>query len=66
MAQTSQQKPVFETIKVQHVEVACDGGSGPLGHPRVFLHINRELGDVTCPYCSKHYVLDEHAAHGHH
>lgn len=53
---------MFETIEVSHVEVACDGGGGALGHPRVFLHIDHEAGDkVVCPYCSRTYVL--RAAH---
>ncbi len=41
--------------------VACDGGDGALGHPRVFLRIvDRE---VMCPYCSRLYVLNEGAGH---
>ncbi len=45
--------------------VACDGGNGPLGHPRVFLHFGSER-EVTCPYCSRAYQLAEGAkAHGH-
>ena len=44
-----------ETIHVHDRTVACDGGDGPLGHPRVFLHIERE--SVVCPYCSRLYVL---------
>lgn len=47
----------FETIEVQSLEVVCDGGGGPLGHPRVFLHIDQDKGDITCPYCSRTYVL---------
>lgn len=50
-------KPV-ETIYVDHEEVACDGGGGALGHPRVFLHLSEE-GEVTCIYCSRHFVLKE-------
>lgn len=46
----------FETIEVQSLEVACDGGGG-LGHPRVFLHIDQDKGSITCPYCSRHFVL---------
>lgn len=29
-----------ETIRVDSRTVACDGGHGPLGHPRVWLHID--------------------------
>ena len=45
----------FETIMVDHAEVSCDGGT--LGHPKVYLHIERETGEVTCPYCSRTFVL---------
>ena len=55
---------MFETIEVSHSEVACDGGNGALGHPRVYLHIDHDAGDkVTCPYCSRTYVLRT-AKHG--
>ncbi len=49
---------MFETIEVSTLEVACDGGGGALGHPKVYLHIDHGHGDsVTCPYCSRTYVL---------
>lgn len=49
---------MFETIEVSKTEVACDGGGGALGHPKVYLHTDPEHGDkVTCPYCSRTYVL---------
>jgi len=47
----------FEVIDVNSLEVVCDGGGGPLGHPRVFLHIDQDKGEITCPYCSRNYVL---------
>lgn len=47
----------FETIDVTTHTVACDGGNGPLGHPRVFLEIPEDEGRVVCPYCSRTYVL---------
>ena len=51
-----------ETIQVDERTVACDGGDGPLGHPRVFLHIEQQ--SVVCPYCSRLYVLAPGAGHG--
>lgn len=45
-----------EIIPVEDRTIACDGGDGPLGHPRVFLHI--EGAQVMCPYCSRLYVLN--------
>lgn len=53
----------FETLKVTSTEVACDGDAGALGHPRVYLHIDRAIGQVTCPYCSRLYVMEEGAHH---
>lgn len=47
----------FEMIHVQSLDVACDGGGGPLGHPKVYLHIDQNKGSITCPYCSRTYVL---------
>jgi uncharacterized Zn-finger protein len=52
----------FETIQVTDRTVACDGGGGALGHPRVFLYIEGER--VMCPYCSRLYVLAPGAGHG--
>lgn len=43
-------------IIVHQRSVACDGGDGPLGHPRVFLRIPER--EVVCPYCSRRYVLE--------
>jgi uncharacterized Zn-finger protein len=51
-----------EIIHVDGPVVACDGGDGALGHPRVFLRI--EDRSVMCPYCSRLYVLSEGAGHG--
>ncbi|MFM9889552.1 MAG: zinc-finger domain-containing protein [Rickettsiales bacterium] len=49
---------MFETIEVTTEEVTCDGGGGPLGHPKVYLHIDHDKGDsVTCGYCSRHFVF---------
>jgi uncharacterized Zn-finger protein len=44
-----------ETFQVESRTVSCDGGNGPLGHPRVFLRIEDQ--SVMCPYCSRLYVL---------
>ncbi len=57
-----------EIVEVTTSRVACDGGGGALGHPKVFL----EMGDenfVECPYCDKRFVLkDGSTSHsdGHH
>ncbi len=50
-----------EVIHVDDRTIACDGGGGALGHPRVFLRIvDRQ---VVCPYCSRTFVLKEGAGH---
>jgi uncharacterized Zn-finger protein len=57
----------FEIITVDTDRVACDGGGGVLGHPKVYLSLGEE-GRVECPYCSRLYVLREGAradAHAH-
>jgi uncharacterized Zn-finger protein len=55
----------IETIHVDDRVVACDGGGGPLGHPRVFLKI--EDRQVVCPYCSRLFILNPgaHDTSGH-
>ena len=55
----------IETQVVDTPTVACDGGTGALGHPRVFLHFG-DAREISCPYCSRSYQLAEGAkAHGH-
>ncbi|HUC16270.1 MAG TPA: zinc-finger domain-containing protein [Acetobacteraceae bacterium] len=49
-----------EIITVTTSVAACDSGDGPLGHPRVFLHLVD--GKAVCPYCSRLFVLKEGAA----
>lgn len=44
-----------ETIEVEDSTVACDGGGGALGHPRVFLTVDAD-GKVECPYCDRLFV----------
>jgi len=46
----------FETIPVDSPVVACNGGGGPLGHPRVYLNLAGR-GEIECPYCSRLFVL---------
>jgi uncharacterized Zn-finger protein len=50
-----------ESIIVSDTVVACDGGGGALGHPRVFLHMGPER-QVECPYCDRLFILDKKAA----
>lgn len=51
----------MEPTEIIHIEtetVACDGGDGPLGHPRVFLHMDGK-GQIDCPYCGRRFILDK-------
>ena len=45
-----------EIVETESTRVACDGGGGALGHPKVFLEMGDE-GFVECPYCDKRFVL---------
>jgi uncharacterized Zn-finger protein len=49
-----------EIIHVDDLRVACDGGGGPLGHPKVYLSLERG-GRVECPYCDRLFVLNGEA-----
>jgi len=55
-----------ETQTVTSWKVACDGGEGGLGHPRVWLSIPHDTGFVECGYCDKRFVIDrDHAQDDH-
>ena len=45
----------FETIYIDGMVAACNGGGGPLGHPRVYLNL-APAGRAECPYCSRLYL----------
>lgn len=45
-----------ETEIVSRWKIACDGGEGALGHPRVWLVIPHDTGWTECPYCDKRYI----------
>ncbi len=53
----------FETIETDATVAACNGGGGPLGHPRVYLNL-APSGRVECPYCSRQFVNPRLAAQG--
>ena len=57
--------PPPETILTDSVQVACDGSGDvapALGHPRIFLRIDPELGYVECGYCDRRFILRGGAA----
>ena len=45
-----------EIIEVETLVVGCDGGGGALGHPLVYLNMEKR-GAVDCPYCGRKFVL---------
>ncbi|MES2471683.1 MAG: zinc-finger domain-containing protein [Pseudomonadota bacterium] len=51
-----------EIVETDNSRVACDGGGGALGHPKVFLEMGDET-QVECPYCDKRFVLRAGATH---
>jgi NADH dehydrogenase (ubiquinone) Fe-S protein 6 len=54
-------QPPPEVIRVHSLQVACDGSgeiAPALGHPRVYLRIDAELGFVECGYCDRRFVLE--------
>ncbi|MEB3702274.1 Zinc-finger domain-containing protein [Candidatus Bealeia paramacronuclearis] len=53
-----------ETYLVDDETVNCSGNGGSLGHPAVYLNI-MPAGEVTCPYCSRHFVLRTPRVSGH-
>jgi uncharacterized Zn-finger protein len=45
-----------ESVEVSTASVACDGGPGADGHPKVYLNLAKD-GQIDCPYCGKRFVL---------
>jgi uncharacterized Zn-finger protein len=52
-----------EVILVTTKKVACDGGGGALGHPKVWYDMS-EADHVECRYCDRRFVL-KGGSHGH-
>ncbi|MFZ4121113.1 MAG: zinc-finger domain-containing protein [Caulobacterales bacterium] len=55
-----------EVIITHSKRVMCDGGGGPLGHPKVFYDMG-EADTVECMYCDRRftYVADPDARDHH-
>ncbi|MCY4302501.1 MAG: zinc-finger domain-containing protein [Aestuariivita sp.] len=45
-----------EVKVIDTFRIACDGGEGSLGHPRIWLQIPTERGWIVCPYCDCKFV----------
>ncbi len=46
----------MEKVYTSQERVSCNGGEYE-GHPKIYLDTSK-TGSVTCPYCSKIYILD--------
>jgi uncharacterized Zn-finger protein len=53
-----------ETETVSSWRIACDGGEGALGHPRVWLSIPEDRGWIECGYCDKRFIHESVADKG--
>lgn len=42
--------------------VSCDGGGGPLGHPRIFINLDKPQINV-CTYCGLPFANEKHRSH---
>ncbi|XP_008329464.1 NADH dehydrogenase [ubiquinone] iron-sulfur protein 6, mitochondrial [Cynoglossus semilaevis] len=40
--------------------VSCDGGGGALGHPKVYLNLDKDTKVGTCGYCGKRFQQTHH------
>ena len=54
--------PPPEIVFVAYHRVACDGGGGTLGHPRVWYSLKD--GEAECGYCDRKFVYDPEKAAG--
>lgn len=64
--QTSSSHSLDAVTIVTQRRVACDGGGGALGHPKVWMDMGQD-NTVECKYCDRVFALDPNAADdGHH
>lgn len=47
-----------EIVKTKLSSVACMGNEAPYDHPKIYLEIDPEIGEISCPYCSKVFVAE--------
>ncbi|XP_076972923.1 NADH dehydrogenase [ubiquinone] iron-sulfur protein 6, mitochondrial [Tamandua tetradactyla] len=51
------EQPVSE---VDNRVISCDGGGGALGHPRVYINLDKETKTGTCGYCGLQFKQHHH------
>ena len=49
---------IKDSIHTKSSSVQCNGGEGSDNHPLVYLEIRKDVGKISCPYCSKTFVLE--------
>ncbi|XP_044520450.1 NADH dehydrogenase [ubiquinone] iron-sulfur protein 6, mitochondrial-like [Gracilinanus agilis] len=42
--------------KVESRVISCDGGGGALGHPKVYINLDKETKTGTCGYCGLQFT----------
>jgi len=60
LKETPEKTDAPEIIKVSEHRVACDGGGGALGHPKVWYSL--EDGMAECGYCDRRFIYDSKTA----
>ncbi|RTK92507.1 MAG: zinc-finger domain-containing protein [Rickettsiales bacterium] len=48
----------MENTKTNLTSVSCKGKEYPYDHPIIYLEIDKAVGEVICPYCSKKFTLN--------
>ncbi|XP_068092764.1 NADH dehydrogenase [ubiquinone] iron-sulfur protein 6, mitochondrial [Hyperolius riggenbachi] len=51
------EQPVNET---ESRIISCDGGGGALGHPKVYINLDKETKTGTCGYCGLQFKQKPH------
>ncbi|XP_059272819.1 NADH dehydrogenase [ubiquinone] iron-sulfur protein 6, mitochondrial isoform X3 [Mustela nigripes] len=51
------EQPVSE---VGNRVIACDGGGGALGHPKVYINLDKDTKTGTCGYCGLQFRQHRH------
>ncbi|PKK34154.1 NADH dehydrogenase (ubiquinone) Fe-S protein 6, 13kDa (NADH-coenzyme Q reductase) [Columba livia] len=51
------EQPVSE---VESRVISCDGGGGALGHPKVYINLDKETKTGTCGYCGLQFKQKHH------
>lgn len=66
MSKAAKKPTATQDVKIVTAwKVACDGGEGALGHPRVWLSIPQDTGEAVCGYCDKIFRIDRAHAGDH-